>query len=133
MKIKAKQYAVSLYETLDGKSSSEVKVVIKKFVELLVEKNQLSRAEKIIDEFIKIWNSKRGIVEAKAISAKGLDKETIKLLKNYIVKLSGAKEVMMSQEVNKDILGGMVIRYGDKVVDGSLKTQLEDLKIQLIK
>ncbi len=133
MKITAKQYALSLYEMIDGQSAAEVKAVIKKFVELLAKKNQLSRAEKIIAEFIKIWNDKRGIIEAQSISAKGLDKETVKLLKNYIVKLSGAKEVIMSQEVNKDILGGVIIRYGDKIVDGSLKTQLVELKNKLIK
>ncbi|MFA5359540.1 MAG: ATP synthase F1 subunit delta [Patescibacteria group bacterium] len=133
MKITAKQYALSLYETIDGQSAAQVKAVIKKFVELLAKKNQLSRAEKIIAEFIKIWNDKRGIIEAQAVSAKELNKETVKLLKNYIVKLSGAKEVIMSQEVNKDILGGVVIKYGDKVVDGSLKLQLVDLKEKLIK
>jgi len=133
MKITPKQYALSLYETVDGKSSGEVKAVIKKFVEFLAKKNQLSKAEKIIVEFIKIWNDKRGIVEVRSVSAKGLDKETVKLLKNYIIKLSGAKEVIMNQEINKDILGGVVIRYADKVVDGSLRTQLGDLKEKLIK
>jgi len=133
MKITAKQYALSLYETIDGKSSSEVKVVIKKFVEILAEQNQISKAEKIIVEFLKIWNDKHGIVEVQATSAKVLDEEAVKLLKNYIVKLAGAKEVIMNQEINKDILGGVIIRYGDKVVDGSLKTQLEDLKEKLTK
>lgn len=133
MKITVKQYALSLYEMIDGQSAAEVKAVIKKFVELLAKKNQLSRAEKIIAEFIKIWNDKRGIIEAQTVSAKELNKETVKLLKNYIIELSGAKEVMVNQKINKDILGGVIIKYGDKVVDGSLKTILDDLKDKLIK
>ncbi|MDD4271648.1 MAG: ATP synthase F1 subunit delta [Patescibacteria group bacterium] len=133
MKITIKQFALSLYETVDGKSPNQVKAVIKKFVEILAENNQLSKAEKITAEFIKIWNNKHGIVEARAVSAKVLEKPAVKLLKDYIVKLSGAKEVMLSREINKDILGGVVIRYGDRVVDGSLKTQLVDLKDKLIK
>ena len=38
-----------------------------------------------------------------------------------------------TKKIDKNILGGVIIRYGDKVVDGSLKTQLEDLKEKLIK
>ncbi len=133
MKITVKQYALSLYETVGGKSAAEVKDIVKKFVELLAEKNQLSKSEKIIAEFLKIWNDKHGIVEAQAVSASHLDKETVKLLKSYVTKLSGAKEVIMTEKTDKDILGGVIIRYGDKVVDGSLKTQLEDLKNKLIK
>ena len=133
MKITIKQFALSLYETVDGKSPSQVKAVIKKFVEFLAENNRLSKAEKIIAEFIKIWNNKNGIVEARTVSVKELDRVAVKLLKDYIARLSGAKEVMISQEINKDILGGVVIRYGDRVVDGSLKTQLVDLKNKMIK
>ena len=133
MKITAKQFALSLYESVEGKSAAEVKVVIKKFIELLAGKNQLSQAEKIIAEFIKIWQAKHGLVEALATSAKGLNKTEIKLLKDYIAGLSGAKEVLISEKIDKKILGGVIIRYGDKILDGSLKTQLADLKEKLIK
>ncbi len=133
MRITPKQYALSLYESLDGKSAAEVKAVIKKFVELLAAKNQLAKAEKIVKEFEKIWNEKNGVVEAEIFSAKTLDKPTIKLLKNYVIKLSGAKEIMVDEKVDKGLLGGVVIRYGDKVLDGSLKGSLHDLKSSLEK
>lgn len=133
MRITTKQFALSLYEAVDGKSSREVKAAIKKFIELLAGKNQLGEADKIIAEFVKIWNNQRGIVEAEVASANGLAKEIVKLLKNYIVKLSGAKEVKISEEIDKNILGGVVIKYNDKVLDGSLKTALVDLREKLIK
>jgi len=133
MKITPKQFALSLYEAVDGKSSAQVKTVIKKFVELLAGKNMLAKGGKVAAEFLKIWNDKRGVVEAKTISTKELDRAAVKLLKNYIIKLSGAKEVIISQEINQDILGGVVIKYSDRVVDGSLKTQLAELKEKLTK
>lgn len=133
MKITAKQFALSLSESVDGKSAVGAKQVIKKFVELLAGKNQLAKAEKIIVEFIKIWQAKHGIVEALATSANGLDKANLKLLKKYIADLSGAKEVLITEKVDKSILGGVIIRYGDKVLDGSLKAMLVDLKEKLIK
>jgi len=133
MKISVKQLALSLYELADGKSSSQVKAVIKKFVELLSGKNMLAASDKIAIEFVKIWNEKHGIIEAEVSSASDLDKDSVKLVKNYIAKLSGAEEVLISEKTDKNILGGVVIKYGDRVVDGSLKTQLADLKNSLIK
>ncbi len=133
MKIKPKQFALSLYEAVDGKSPSEVKAIITGFVKLLAEKKMLAKADKISAEFTKIWNEKHGIIEANISSANNLDKANIKLLENYIAELSGAKEVLLTEKIDKNILGGVVIRYGDRVVDGSLKTQLAELKEKLIK
>ena len=133
MKITAKQFALSLYEAVTGKPAAQVKSVIKKFVELLAEKNMLSLADKIVAQFVKIWNEKRGIVETEVVSANNLNKETIKLLKNYIIKLSGVKEVVVDVKANKGLLSGVIIRYGDRVLDGSLKTRLEELKSEIIK
>lgn len=133
MKIKPKQFALSLYDMVDGKSSGQAKAVIAKFVEFLAGKNMLARADKITAEFIKIWNEKRGIIEAQAVSANSLDKANIKLLENYIAELSGAKEVILSEKIDKNILGGVIVRYGDKIIDGSLKTALIDLKEKMIK
>ena len=151
MKITIKQFALSLFESVDGplrqgspprlgeagseasKPAASVRAAIKKFVELLAGRSQLTKADKIIKEFIKIWNEKHGIVEAEVVSARGLDKETGKLLKNYITGLSGAKEVLVSEKTDKNILGGVIIKYGDKVLDGSLKTSLDELKEKMIK
>lgn len=133
MRITAKQFALSLYESVDGKSAAEVKLVVKKFVELLAKKNRISQAEKIINEFARLWNEKNGLVEAEVTSASEMSRETAKLLKDYIAKYSGAKEVMLAEKIDKNILGGVIIRYGDKVLDGSLKAQLMELKDKMIK
>ena len=133
MKITPKQFALSLYESVDGKPTGQVKAVVKNFVGILVQKNMLAQADKIVGEFLKIWNDKRGIVEASVASANELDKETVKILKNYTAKLAGAKEIVLNEKIDKNILGGVVIKYGDRVVDGSLKTTLVDLKNILTK
>ncbi|MFH1255447.1 MAG: ATP synthase F1 subunit delta [bacterium] len=133
MKIKTKQYAMALCESLNGKSSAEVKPVIKKFVELLAEKKFLSKSSKVISEFEKIWNKNNGIVEFEAESAGKLDKAAGKSLETYVALASGAEKVVIKEKIDKNILGGVIIRYGDKVLDASLKTQLHELKNKLIK
>jgi F-type H+-transporting ATPase subunit delta len=133
MRITPKQFALSLYESVEGKSAGEVKAVIKKFVEILAEKNQIALADKIINEFSKIWQVEHGQIEAEITSANELSRETVKLLKAYIAKLSGAREIKVDEKVDRNILGGVVIKYGDKVLDGSLKNSLAELKDKLIK
>lgn len=133
MNIPTKQYAKTLYKLVDGKSKNEAEKIIEDFVTVLAENNDQGKIKKIIKEFSNNWNREKGIVEAEILSAKELDKEIVKLLNSYIAKLSGAKEIVLSEKVDKSLLGGVVIRYGDKVLDGSLKTKINDLKNNMVK
>lgn len=133
MKITTKQYAESLYQSVQNKKDSQIKSAIENFVKLLISNNDMAKADKIIGQFEKIWNREEGIVEAEAVSARELDKKIVKLLNGYIIQLSGASKVLLKQKIDKNVLGGVVIKYEDKILDGSLKTKLEALKINMIK
>jgi len=128
MKIKPKQYAISLFESLEGKNKKETEEIIEKFVQVLVENNQASQIEKIISYFSNLWGKENGLVEAEIISSRKLDNKIVKLLNDYIVKLSDAKKVNIEEKVDPGIIGGVVIKYGDKIMDGSLKTEIRDFK-----
>ena len=131
MKIKPKQYAISLFESLDGANEKRAKEIIEKFVQVLVENNQASQIEKIIKYFENLWNKENSLVEAEIVSARELDKSVIKLLNNYIIELSDAKKVNIKEKVDKSILGGVVIKYGDKILDSSLKNKLGEFRSSL--
>ncbi len=133
MKVTIRQYAESLYESVVDKTADEIKSVIKKFVGILKENNDFLKIEKILNEFIKIWDRNHGVVEAEVTSARELDKDVLKLVKDYVEKLSGAKEVALTEKVDKSILGGVVIKYEDQVMDGSLKARIKELKENMIK
>lgn len=133
MNISIKQYAKTLYRITDGKSKSEVEKTMEEFVAVLAENNDQGKIKKIIAEFNNLWNKEKGIIEAEVVSANELDSDIVKLLNNYIIKLSGAKEVVLSEKVDKKVLAGVVIKYGDKILDGSLKTKINELKEGMIK
>ena len=133
MKITAKQYVESLYQAVRDKNNSQIKDAIKNFFSILVQNNDILKAEEIVKEFEKIWNIEQGIIEAKVVSAKELDKNIVKLLNNYITELSGVRKIILNQKINKNILGGMVITYEDKVLDGSLRMRLGDLRSEMVK
>ena len=130
MKISPKQCAQSLYEI--GSQTEDCDVVIKNFVKVLVARNQLGKAEKIIQEFIKIWNKEQGIVEGDLVSVRELDKDMIDKLNNSVAEVLGAKKVNLKNKVDKNILGGFVAQLGDIVIDGSVKNQLNNLKNKLV-
>ncbi|MEA1963343.1 MAG: ATP synthase F1 subunit delta [Patescibacteria group bacterium] len=133
MKITAKQYAESLYEAVQNRNDSQIKVVINNFFSILVQNNDIAKAEDVVVEFEKIWNIEQGIIKAEAMSARELDKNTVKLLNSHIVELSSAKKVILDQKINKNILGGTVIKYEDKILDGSLRMRLSELKSEMVK
>ena len=132
MKVTSKQYAESLYQAVQNKKDSKVKIAVENFVKVLINNNDISKADEIIKQFVRIWNMEQGIVEAEVVSAKKLDKKIVKLLHSYIVKLSGAEKVLVKQRVDKDILGGVVIKYKDKVLDGSLRMRLGELRSKMV-
>jgi len=93
----------------------------------------LKKAKDIARELDKIYRKEEGVLEAEITSANPLKKEIIKILKDYIAEMSGAKKVEVKESVDKNILGGVVIRYEDKIIDGSLRNRLSELKRDLAK
>ncbi|MBU0637025.1 MAG: ATP synthase F1 subunit delta [Patescibacteria group bacterium] len=133
MKITTKQCALNLYKTIDNKSLKEIKINIKNFVKFLIKKNQLTKIDQIIEQFIKIWDFEKKIVETEIISTKELDIKTEKSLKKYIKDLTQAKEIIIKQKIDQSLLGGVIIKYRDKILDGSLRNSLRELKENMIK
>jgi F-type H+-transporting ATPase subunit delta len=133
MKITAKKYAFSLFEVIKDKSESQIKQIIQEFVGILFKNKDFKKADDIIASFIKISDEHNGLVNAKILTAEKLDASMVKLLENYIKEISQAKKVNIIEDTDKSILGGVVISYGDTVLDGSLKTKLQELKNTMIK
>lgn len=133
MKISSRQYALSLYESVKDKSDMHIKQTIKEFAAILFKNRDIKIADDIIKNFIKICDDKDGLVNARVVVAEKLDTAMAGLLENYIVKIAQAKKVNIIEEIDKSILGGVVINYGDNVLDGSLRTKLNELKKTMIK
>ncbi|MFW5888395.1 MAG: ATP synthase F1 subunit delta [Patescibacteria group bacterium] len=133
MKITPKKYAQVLYELTEGKNKKEIKDILENFAGFLVDNRDISKADKIIDQFGKIWNKKNRTVEAKAVTSTETDEQTLAVIENYIKNISNARKVELKHEIDKRILGGVVIRYEDKLIDAGLKTQVKNLKSFLVK
>jgi len=132
MKISANQYAKTLYELTAGKSQPEIDVAVSGLAEVLQKKNQLRLMPKIIKKIDEIWNKEIGIVEAEIISARKLERDQILKIENYLKEKYEAKEILINNIVNESLKGGVIIRVGDEVLDGSVERSLRDLKKSLV-
>jgi len=121
-----RQYAQILYSALDGVKEKGREEVLKNFVALLVRERKLTHAEKIIAEFVDFSKQKEGIENIKITVAREINNRTLEEIKKNF----GSK-VEAKVEVDENILGGIIVETKDKILDGSLKTQLKNLKIKL--
>jgi len=133
MKITAQQYAKTLLELTDGKTEQAVSDVVKKFAEVLKKDGQIKNAGKIMEKFSEIYNAKHGIVKANVISSRELSRDKIQQVENFIKEKYSAEEVIVKNIVDEKIKGGIIIKVGDEVLDGSVGGQLKRLKKELVK
>ncbi|MFA5894138.1 MAG: ATP synthase F1 subunit delta [Candidatus Margulisiibacteriota bacterium] len=130
MRITVKQYARSLYESVVDKKAGEA---VANFLKLLIKNNDLKLADKIIAEFVRIWNEHEGLITAEVVSARKLDKESDLAIKNYLKEQQSAKSVELKKSVDGKLLAGFILKFGDQVIDGSLKKKIAQLKEEMIK
>lgn len=133
MKITATQYAKSLYELTDGKSEREVDGVVAGLLKVLIKNRHLKIAKKVMAKFTEISNQEQGIVEAEVISREKLSGALSKQVSNYVSNKYSAKEVIIKNKIDLNIKGGIVIKVGDEVLDGSVARQLQELRSSLEK
>jgi len=132
MKITNSQYAQTLFDLVRDGSEKERRLAVTSFAKLLVDRHDAYRLDKILSEFEQTCNKEFNIIQAEMSSLSPLTQETTRLLSEYIKKTSSAQEVIMNFKTDKSILGGVVIKYGDKIFDASLKSRLDKLKERII-
>ena len=101
------------------------------FLKVLLRNSRLIELDSINDKLLAVLDERRGITSASVTSARELSEEEKADLKANLQKLTG-KEVNLKFEVDENVIGGAVTRLGSIVYDGSVKTQLERLKQQMI-
>lgn len=100
------------------------------FFNLLAENGRLDQTEKVIEAYQQLMTAHRGELSVNVTSAKELDAKTLNRLRDILSKspLAGkAKSLVVNNEVNPTILGGLVIEVGDKTIDLSISSRITKL------
>ena len=101
------------------------------FLRVLLQNGRLTEIGEINDRFDAVLQERGGVVSAEITSARELPENERTEFQTNLERLTG-KKVNINYAINKDIIGGVVTRIGSTVYDGSVKTKLENLKVELI-
>jgi F-type H+-transporting ATPase subunit delta len=105
--------------------------VVVEFLELLLKKGRFGLLHAAAERYRELLEEERGIVRAKAVTAVRLtDLERVKLVEK--LQIVTGKTVLMSETVDPAVLGGVLVQVGGKIIDGSVRSALRDLREALL-
>ena len=98
-----------------------------KIINYLVKKGRVSLSEKIRDSYLKIYYEKNNKILVNATFTKELsDNQRKALMKKLEEKYK--KKIVLNLSVDEELIGGGIIKIGNKVIDGSIRSQIENIK-----
>ena len=100
------------------------------FLELLLENHRMPALFRIRRDYEKRWQEHNRLLPVQVTSAVELDDETVRHIGDRISEQTG-RRVDLSSSVEPDILGGIVVRVGNQVLDASIRNRLETLRKQV--
>jgi F-type H+-transporting ATPase subunit delta len=119
-------------EKKDGleRTVSDANPEFRNFLEALIERHRMPAIFRIRTVFEGLWEAAHKLLSVQIVSAIELDETTVKSLQEKI----GAqvdREIEVSRVVDPDILGGIVLRVGNVIMDASIRTRLDQLRKQV--
>lgn len=103
------------------------------FLVIIVKKDRFGEVRDIFEYFISKVKEYKGIGVAKVTTPLPLNETQKNAVNAKLLETTSYKEMEIEYEVDETLIGGMVLRIGDRVVDSSVATKLEELKRQLLK
>ena len=98
---------------------------------LMLRRGRIEALPRVAAEFRRLDDERQGITHATATSADALTPEETRALTQRLEQLTGGK-IALDLQVDPGLLGGVVVRIGDRLIDGSVRSRLERLRNQLV-
>lgn len=118
-------------ETLKRVFAGRLSTLMESFLAVLNRRNRLAALPQIADAYSQLLDQQLGKVQVDVVVAQELDQQLADEVRN---KVSAAlkKQAVLRQTVDDSIIGGLVLRVQDKLIDASVRTQLAAMKRQLL-
>lgn len=110
----------------------ELSDVMRTFLLLVFDKGRFGFLKDINDFYQKLADGLKGVARASLVSATELSSETVDKIREALSKKTG-KDIILEIDQDPSLIGGIVTRIGDLVLDGSVKTQLLNMRESLKK
>lgn len=109
---------------------SDISGLVKNFLNLLLDKNRIGAIEDISRYYGKLTDDISNIARAEIVAPQPLKMETQNKLEKVLEAFT-SKKVKLEVREDKGLIGGVIVKIGDLVLDGSVKAQLDGLKESL--
>jgi F-type H+-transporting ATPase subunit delta len=116
-----------LHRAIDG-----AEPIFLNFLELLLENHRMPAIFRIRRGYETLWERHNRLLPVAVTSAVELDEETVRSIGDRIAEQTGRK-IELSATVEPAILGGIVVRVGNQVLDASIRNRLETLRKQVVR
>ena len=112
---------------LEKALSGQVPEFVLSLTQLMCESGNIRCIERCAEEYEEILNTARGLSTARVVSATALTKDQKRQLQQRLSEKTGRK-VVLDCSVDESLLGGLVVTLDGKVMDGSLKHRLNEVR-----
>jgi len=102
------------------------------FLELLIDKHRMPELSRIREQFEALWDAEMKVLPVEVTTAVPLDEATVNSIGERIGRETGQR-VQLTSVIDPDVVGGMVLRVGNLVMDASIKNRLNQLRTQVSK
>lgn len=118
---------------LDGVTTllPEVAPLVRNMVSLMVLRGDIMKFSRAAQAFTGMADDSRGTARAEVITAVPLDSDQKKRIAEGLASLVDRKKVVLTERHDPEILGGVIARVGDRLIDGSTRTRLQALRNEL--
>jgi F-type H+-transporting ATPase subunit delta len=106
--------------------------ILMNFLEVLIENHRLPAIHRIRRQYDTLWDKENKILPVEVTSAVELDEGTVQHLGDRIGEQTG-RRVQLTSTVDPDILGGIVLRVGNSILDASIRSRLNQLRREVAK
>jgi F-type H+-transporting ATPase subunit delta len=110
-----------------GKLLEGVDPVVANFLALLIENHRMPAIFRVRREYDVLWELENKRLPVTVTSAVALDEATVKAIGDAIGQQTG-QQVELTANVDPDVLGGLVVRVGNSILDASIRNRLENLR-----
>ena len=109
---------------------SDADPIVVNFLELLVENRRMPVIFRVRRAFDRLWEEENKLLPVQITSAVELDSDVVERIGEEIGRQTG-RRVELTAEVDPDVLGGIVLRVGNSILDASIRNRLEQLRKQV--
>lgn len=124
----------STVEKKDGlhKAVTDADPTVVNILELLLENHRMPAIHRLRKEYDRLWDEENKLLPVDITSAVALDDDVVKRLGEQIGQQTGRK-VQLNAHVDPDVLGGIILRVGNQILDASIRNRLDQLRRSVAK